>query len=124
MLGVLFHLAGCTKFNIIETMTVSAGQTVRLKCPRTTSAAVLWIRVVPGSLPELLGKTSHSKNDINFATMMESNSFNLVIKKAHVDDTGVYFCMIIQSTLVFLKRADLTVVGKYPVGFYIVHLGK
>lgn len=120
MLGVLFAFTGCTN-NIIETKNVTVGQIVKLKCLRITSATLLWIRVIPGSLPELLGKSSAHSKDSRFTTKMENRSFDLVIKNPRVDDTGVYFCMTVQS--VFLKRVDLTVVGEYPASLDIVHLG-
>lgn len=120
MFGVLFAFTGCTNNNI-ETKNVTVEETVRLKCPRTTSATLSWIRVIPGTLPELLGKSSEHKKDSHLTTTMESGSFDLVIKNPHVDDAGVYFCMTGQSK--FLKRVDLTVVGEYPAGLDIVHLG-
>uniref|UniRef100_A0A674NW17 Ig-like domain-containing protein n=1 Tax=Takifugu rubripes TaxID=31033 RepID=A0A674NW17_TAKRU len=106
------RFGGCTN-NIIETKNVTVGETVRLKCPRKTSALLSWIRVIPGTLPELLGKSSHHTKDSHFTTKMESGSFDLVIKNPRVDDTGVYFCMTEKSA--FLKRVDLTVVGEYLI---------
>lgn len=94
---------------------------MKLKCPRTTSAPLLWIRVIPGTLPELLGKSSQHTKVSHFTTKMETSSFDLVIKNPRVDDTGVFFCMTVQTK--FLKRVDLRVVGEYPAGLDIVHLG-
>lgn len=119
MLDVLFAFTGCT--NNIETMNVTVGQTVRLKCPRTTSATLSWIRLVPGTLPELLGKSAEHTKDSHFTTKMESRLFVLAIKNPRVNDTGVYLCMTVKS--IFLKRVDLTVIGEYPAGLDIVHLG-
>ncbi|XP_056899103.1 uncharacterized protein LOC130531224 isoform X4 [Takifugu flavidus] len=102
------RFGGCTN-NIIETKNVTVGETVRLKCPRKTAETHLWIRVIPGTLPELLGKSLEHTKDSHFTTKMESESFVLVINNPRVDDTGVYFCMKGQSA--FLKRVDLTVVG-------------
>ncbi|XP_056899097.1 uncharacterized protein LOC130531222 isoform X5 [Takifugu flavidus] len=102
------RFGGCTNNNI-ETKNVTVGETVRLKCPRKTLETLLWIRVIPGFLPERLGKSSHHTKDSHFTTKIESGSFDLVINNTRVDDTGVYFCMTGKSA--FLKRVDLTVVG-------------
>lgn len=106
-----YPFTGCTN-NKIESKTVTAGETVRLDCPRTTSGTHLWIRVVPGNLPEFLGKSLKYNYD-RFTTKTNTGTLELVINNLHVIDAGVYFCMTQGKRPQFLKRIDLTV-GKCP----------
>uniref|UniRef100_A0A674N4D9 Ig-like domain-containing protein n=1 Tax=Takifugu rubripes TaxID=31033 RepID=A0A674N4D9_TAKRU len=115
MLGVLFAFTGCTNNNI-ETKNVTVGETVRLKCPRKTSALLSWIRVIPGTLPELLGKSSHHTKDSHFTTKMESGSFDLVIKNPLTPhDAGFYYCIkTVFTSLTFLHGIFLRIQGTEP----------
>lgn len=83
-----------------------------LKCPCKSFQSVYWIRLIPGNLPEVLGKALNSMGvDSRIRTTDESGAFFLRIKKTKLSDTGVYFCMQMQKILTFLKGADLRVEG-------------
>ncbi|XP_019113990.2 uncharacterized protein LOC109138418 [Larimichthys crocea] len=107
---LMLSVGRCTDDQIFETTTVGVGEYVTLKCPCKSFQSMYWIRLIPGNLPEVLGKALNSKGvDSRIITTEESRTFVLRIKNTKLSDTGVYFCMQMQNILTFLKGADLKV---------------
>ncbi|XP_027141806.1 uncharacterized protein LOC109138840 isoform X3 [Larimichthys crocea] len=107
---LMLSVGRCADDQIFETMTVGVGEYVTLKCPCKSFQSLFWIRLIPGNLPEVLGKALNSMGvDSHIRTTDESGAFFLRIKKTKLSDTGVYFCVQMQNILTFLKGADLKV---------------
>uniref|UniRef100_UPI0037E70A26 uncharacterized protein n=1 Tax=Semicossyphus pulcher TaxID=241346 RepID=UPI0037E70A26 len=117
------QLQGCTDDQTFETKTVSAGDDVKLTCPRDNSwlnTHLFWIRLVSGALPEVLGgTTSFEYRGLDFTPRItakqEPGTFVLIISKTQLSDSGLYFC-VKQRTLkmTLLKGTFLTVTGRAP----------
>ncbi|XP_028272763.1 signal-regulatory protein beta-2-like [Parambassis ranga] len=102
---VLMLRAVCTYGLHFEAKTVDIGQNVTLACSRPPSkqgTSLYWIRLISGSWPEVLGETYDFDYDgVNetphMTTKQEPGTFILKIKKAELTDTGVYYCMKVNS---------------------------
>lgn len=87
---------------------------MKLTCPRDNLGSLFWIRLVPGNLPEVLGRTfSFDSVDPRIKATEETLTFVLRINKAKRSDTGLYYCVKTRQKLTFLKGIDLRVKGKY-----------
>ncbi|XP_019124111.2 uncharacterized protein LOC109140770 isoform X2 [Larimichthys crocea] len=107
---LMLSVGRCADDQIFETTTVGVGEYVTLKCPCKSFQSLFWIRLIPGNLPEVLGKALNSMGvDSRIRTTDESGAFVLRINKTKLSDAGVYFCMQMQKILTFLKGADLRV---------------
>ncbi|XP_053284029.1 uncharacterized protein LOC128445409 isoform X1 [Pleuronectes platessa] len=96
-----------------ESKTVPIGDHFTLTCIRRFEGTMWWIRVVPGMLPEVLGKTSGFVSvDPRITARKEPGNFDLYIAGAKQSDTAVYYCMKRHfENLTFLKGTDLRVQG-------------
>ncbi|XP_062249102.1 uncharacterized protein LOC133958369 isoform X2 [Platichthys flesus] len=96
-----------------ETKYVHIGDNFDLSCIRRFEGTMWWIRVVPGMLPEVLGKTSGFMTvDPRITVTKEWRTFVLHIAGAKQSDTAVYYCMKRHSeNLTFLRGTDLRVQG-------------
>ncbi|XP_028272774.1 signal-regulatory protein beta-2-like [Parambassis ranga] len=108
-----------------EAKTVDVGQSVTLTCSRKTSLiqeSLYWIRLISGSWPEVLGGTfTFNYDDVNktphVTTTQGPGTFILKIKKAELSDTGVYYCMKVNSVqlnMEFVTGSFLRVKGPEP----------
>uniref|UniRef100_A0A3Q3G1P9 Ig-like domain-containing protein n=1 Tax=Labrus bergylta TaxID=56723 RepID=A0A3Q3G1P9_9LABR len=93
--------SGCTIDENFETKTVGVGDEVTLTCPRDeslSSTQLFWLRLVSGDLPEVLGGTfSFEYDDVHktprITAKQKPGTFVMIIDKAKVGDTGLYFCV-------------------------------
>uniref|UniRef100_A0AAQ4QBW1 Ig-like domain-containing protein n=1 Tax=Gasterosteus aculeatus aculeatus TaxID=481459 RepID=A0AAQ4QBW1_GASAC len=104
---ILFYLllvlrAGrCTDDLIFETKPV--GQSVSLTCPRNvslTGGTLFWMRLVSGNLDTI----SH------ITTKQGPGTFLLHIHQAKRSDTGVYYCLEINTLTVTLKKSTFLII--------------
>lgn len=96
-----------------EGITVYSGQPVTLKCSWDYKGRLFWIRLVPGKLPVVLGKTFGSKTaDHRIRITEETQASFLRIWRTITSDTGYYYCMIYYHELTFAKEIHLSVEGK------------
>ncbi|XP_060936105.1 uncharacterized protein LOC133012142 [Limanda limanda] len=118
MLNILYFLlmlrvGRCIDELNFETKTVRIGDHFNLSCIRRNSGTLMWIRVVSGMLPEVLGKTSGFVTvDPRITVRIEPGTFVLYITEANQSDTAVYYCIKRHlENLIFLKGTDLRVKG-------------
>ncbi|KAM6923421.1 signal-regulatory protein beta-2-like [Xenentodon cancila] len=114
----------CTDDYKFETKTVSVGQNVTLTCSRRTSSltqdSLYWIRLVSGNSPEFLGGTfTFDYDGVNvtphITAKQEPQTFILHINEASLSDTGLYFCIKVQTlNMMFLRGEYLSVKGPEP----------
>nr|XP_046261691.1 basement membrane-specific heparan sulfate proteoglycan core protein-like [Scatophagus argus] len=118
-----FTLGRCTDDVIFDMKTVGVGDDVTLTCTRQESkdaAALFWIRLVSGNLPELLGGTfAFDYEDVNEAPRITAKqgpgTFLLHIKETKRSDTGVYYCVKVhQVDMKFLNGTFLRIKGSEP----------
>uniref|UniRef100_A0A3Q3F1F9 Ig-like domain-containing protein n=1 Tax=Labrus bergylta TaxID=56723 RepID=A0A3Q3F1F9_9LABR len=84
---------------------------VTLTCPRDeslSSTQLFWFRLVSGDLPEVLGGTfSFEYDDVHktprITAKQKPGTFVMIIDKAKVSDTGLYFCQTFQIENIFNK---------------------
>ncbi|XP_076595883.1 signal-regulatory protein beta-2-like [Chaetodon auriga] len=119
MLGV----GRCTDDQNFVTKTVGVGQSVTLSCTHQRSGDIetlFWIKLVPGKLPEILGRAASFDydfvNDIPHITFTkEPGRFVLNITETKLSDTAFYYCLKSeQYKIMFLKGAFLKVEGPEP----------
>lgn len=90
--------SGCSDVEIIETKTVGVGDYVKLTCTCKSTETLLWIRLVSGVFPELLGGTlAFDYNAVNkiprITANQEPGKFFLHINETELSDTGFYYCI-------------------------------
>lgn len=96
-----------------ERKTVLIGTYATLKCSWDYQGRLFWIRLVPGKLPEVLGKTFGSKPANNRIRITEEPGASFLrIVRAKISDTGYYYCMKYNNDLTFTKEIHLSVEGK------------
>ncbi|XP_076595880.1 uncharacterized protein LOC143326217 [Chaetodon auriga] len=119
MLGV----GRCTDNQNFVTKTVGVGQSVTLSCTHQRSGdteTLFWIKLVPGKLPEILGRAASFNHDFvneipHITFTKEPERFNLSITETKLSDTAVYYCLKSQQyKIMFLKGAFLRVEGAEP----------
>ncbi|XP_076595882.1 signal-regulatory protein beta-2-like [Chaetodon auriga] len=119
MLGV----GRCTDGQNFVTKTVGVGQSVTLSCTHQRSGDIetlFWIKLVPGKLPEILGRAASFDydfvNEIPHITFTrEPGRFDLSITETKLSDTAFYYCLKSeQYKIMFLKGAFLRVEGAEP----------
>ncbi|XP_076595887.1 uncharacterized protein LOC143326223 [Chaetodon auriga] len=119
MLGV----GRCTDGQNFVTKTVGVGQSVTLSCTHQRSGGtetLFWIKLVPGKLPEILGRATSFDydfvNEIPHITFTkEPGRFVLSITETKLSDTAFYYCLKSeQYKIMFLKGAFLRVEGAEP----------
>uniref|UniRef100_A0A3Q3FTA6 Ig-like domain-containing protein n=1 Tax=Labrus bergylta TaxID=56723 RepID=A0A3Q3FTA6_9LABR len=120
VLHVLTHLID----ENFETKTVGVGDDVTLTCPRDASwysTQLFWLRLVSGDLPEVLGGTfSFEYDDVHktprITAKQKPGTFVMIIDKAKVGDTGLYFCVkqerinmtVLKGTFLQIKEPSIT----------------
>ncbi|XP_065815142.1 uncharacterized protein [Labrus bergylta] len=116
-------MGGCTIYENFETKTVGVGDDVTLTCPRNASwysTQLFWLRLVSGDLPEVLGGTfSFEYDDVHktprITAKQKSGTFVMIIDKAKVGDTGLYFCVKQEGIkMTVLKGTFLQIKGPEP----------
>ncbi|XP_010795592.1 signal-regulatory protein beta-2 [Notothenia coriiceps] len=119
MLGV----GRCTHDQILETKTVGVGKDVTLTCSRQKSldlTHMFWIRHGPGNVPEVLGRThSFDYDGVNKSPRITAKqgpgTFLLQISKTEPSDTGVYYCLKVNTLdMTFWNATFLRVKGPEP----------
>ncbi|KAI9518173.1 hypothetical protein NQZ68_039618, partial [Dissostichus eleginoides] len=113
MLGV----GRCTHDQIFETKTVGVGDDVTLTCSHQKSLKTrwFWIRHGPGNFPEVLGGTfSFDYDGVNKTPRITAKqgpgTFLLQISKTEPSDTGVYYCLTVNTfDMTFLNVTFLRV---------------
>lgn len=84
----------CRSDQINERMTIVSGESVRLRCSWDYKGPLFWIRLVPGKLPEVLGKTFGSKTAGHRIRITEENQASFLrIARATISDSGYYYCI-------------------------------
>uniref|UniRef100_A0A3Q2CKV1 Ig-like domain-containing protein n=1 Tax=Cyprinodon variegatus TaxID=28743 RepID=A0A3Q2CKV1_CYPVA len=107
----------------LNVITVAVGENVTLSCKRNrleNEGSLFWIKLVPGNMPEVLGKTftfDYDPSNINsrISTMQEPGSFVLHIAKAIRSDLAFYFCLKSKRlNATFLNGTFLRIKGPKP----------
>lgn len=94
-------------------MTILSGGSVTLRCAWDYKGSLFWIRFVPGTLPEVLGKTfGPDPIDQRIKITEESRASFLNIARTTTSDTGYYYCMKYSQKMIFSKEIHLSVNGK------------
>ncbi|XP_041846551.1 uncharacterized protein LOC121643278 isoform X2 [Melanotaenia boesemani] len=105
------------------TKTAEVGENVILSCNRHTSlgiATFFWVRLVPGSMPEILGKafsfdTDDLSRNSHSTTKVEPGLLSLHFPKTKMSDTGFYYCIKLQKyNISFSKGVFLRIKGPEP----------
>ena len=116
------YFSGCTLDENFVTKTVGVGEDVTLSCNRNISrgiATFFWIRIVTGTMPEILGKGfSFDYDPVNridrFTTKQEPGRLVLRITKTKLSDTAFYYCLKSpqsQQSITFSKGIFLQIKG-------------
>lgn len=109
----IISFSDCRFDQINERRTILSGMAVTLKCSWDYKGSLFWIRLVPGKLPEVLGKTFGSKTaDSRIRITEETKASFLRIERAKMSDTGYYYCMKYNHELTFFQAMHLSVEGK------------
>lgn len=98
-----------------ERITVVSGGPATLKCPWDYNGSLFWVRIIPGKLPEVLGKTfgPEPTNQRIKITEEIQGSF-LRIARTATNDTGYYYCMnFLKNKIFFSKEIHLSVNGNF-----------
>ncbi|XP_060905098.1 uncharacterized protein LOC132982563 [Labrus mixtus] len=116
-------MGGCNIYENFETKTVGVGDDVTLTCPRDASLSLsqlFWFRLISGDLPEVLGGTfSFDYDDVHktprITAKQKPGLFVMIIDKAKVGDTGLYFCVKQERiNMTVLKGTFLQIKGPEP----------
>uniref|UniRef100_A0A3B3BZL9 Ig-like domain-containing protein n=1 Tax=Oryzias melastigma TaxID=30732 RepID=A0A3B3BZL9_ORYME len=119
---VLFTLLllklGCCTDNRVEPKAANAGDDVTLSCYSKSQnfGMFLWIKVVPGKMPEFVGK-GFSNDDKetkigHFTTKQDEGKCILQIAKAKTSDSAFYYCLKkIDFHIFFMKAVFLEIKG-------------
>ncbi|KAF3694135.1 Ig kappa chain V region Mem5 [Channa argus] len=111
-------MAGCTDEQTFVTKSVSVGENVILTCNLQKSGAIeafIWIKLVAGGLPEILGRAYSFLHDYEkiisrITTTKEPERFVLNITKTKPSDAGFYYCLKFNRfNITFLKGAFLSI---------------
>lgn len=104
----------CRSDQTIERMTFLSGQSVAMKCPWNYRESLFWIRIVPGTLRQVLGKAFGSKQtaDLRIRITEENGASLLRINRVTINDGGYYYCLKYNRELTFSKEIHLRVEGK------------
>lgn len=104
----------CRSDQTIERMTFLSGQSVAMKCPWNYRESLFWIRIVPGTLHQVLGKAFGSKQtaDLRIRITEENGASLLRINRVTINDVGYYYCLKYNRELTFSKEIHLRVEGK------------
>ncbi|XP_061140754.1 uncharacterized protein LOC133157996 isoform X5 [Syngnathus typhle] len=104
LLLLLILFGGYTGQPTFKTETEKVGQSVSLECPRKPSeimALHIWIRLVSGSFPEILGQMSsfdtagpetETSKSGHITVKQEPEKFVLQISRVQKNDTALYYC--------------------------------
>ncbi|XP_070818317.1 signal-regulatory protein beta-2-like [Chaetodon trifascialis] len=122
---LMLRVGRCTDHQNFVTKTVGVGQSVTLSCTHQRSGDIetrFWIKLVPGKLPEILGRALSfdydNVNEIPHITFTrEPERFILSITETKLSDTAFYYCLKSNSQrykIAFLKGAFLRVEGAEP----------
>ncbi|XP_068571580.1 signal-regulatory protein beta-2-like [Cebidichthys violaceus] len=118
---LILRVGRCTDDLIFETKSV--GQNVTLTCPRNTTQGIstlFWIRLVSGNLPEFFkGTYTFDKDSVNTTPRITikqgPGAFLLHIHQAKLSDTGVYYCLRVNTLdVILLKGTFLRIGGPEP----------
>ncbi|XP_070818314.1 signal-regulatory protein beta-2-like [Chaetodon trifascialis] len=122
---LMLRVGRCTDHQNFVTKTVGVGQSVTLSCTHQRSgdiATLFWIKLVPGKLPEILGRAlSFDYDDVNeiphITFTQEPGRFILSVTETKLSDTAFYYCLKSNSQrykIAFSKGAFLRVEGAEP----------
>uniref|UniRef100_A0A3Q2DV45 Ig-like domain-containing protein n=1 Tax=Cyprinodon variegatus TaxID=28743 RepID=A0A3Q2DV45_CYPVA len=118
----------CYAENFIIT-TVEVGENVTLSCKRDASEKIgflYWIKLVPGNMPEILGKTFTFNNNLldtnaRIATKQDHGRFVLHIGQTKLNDSAFYFCLkSTQRHFFFLSGTFLRIKGPQSDYFTVI----
>uniref|UniRef100_A0A672ZNQ5 Ig-like domain-containing protein n=1 Tax=Sphaeramia orbicularis TaxID=375764 RepID=A0A672ZNQ5_9TELE len=128
-----FHF-WCTEYRNVVTKTAHVGEDVTLTCTHqsslSSSGLLVWVRVVAGNFPEVLGATftfySASVTTLpRITTKKEPGTFVLSIKRTTRTDTALYYCeqhadlntIFLQTTFLYVKEPEshITAIIQDPV---------
>ncbi|XP_023184709.1 uncharacterized protein LOC111607084 isoform X1 [Xiphophorus maculatus] len=107
----------------LETKTIQVGENVTLTCPRlptSQSQNLFWVKFSSGNWPESLGQTITVDYERvlqirHFTSKQEKGTFVLHIKEAQHNDTGLYYCIKVESLkLIFEYGILLKTEGQEP----------
>lgn len=108
-----YFFSGCKVAQRSETINVLSGESVVLRCSWDYKGSLFWIRLIPGKLPEVLGKAFGPKpTDQRIKITEESQAAFLRIARTTTSDTGYYYCMKYTHVVFFSKEIHLSVNGK------------
>ncbi|XP_049442784.1 signal-regulatory protein beta-2-like [Epinephelus fuscoguttatus] len=119
---LVFTIGRCTDDQGFVTKTVCVGEDVTLTCSRQSGLAgvLLWMRVVPGNVPEILGATYTFDSAIvnkapRITTKQEPGIFVLHITQTELSDAALYYCQqVVELKTTFLNKTLLRVNGPEP----------
>ncbi|XP_049442817.1 signal-regulatory protein beta-2-like [Epinephelus fuscoguttatus] len=120
--ALVFTIGRCTDDQGFVTKTVCVGEDVTLTCSRQSGLAgvLLWMRVVPGNFPEILGATYTFDSAVankapRITTKQEPGIFVLHITQTELSDAACYYCQqVIELKTTFLNKTLLRVNGPEP----------
>uniref|UniRef100_A0A672ZQX5 Ig-like domain-containing protein n=1 Tax=Sphaeramia orbicularis TaxID=375764 RepID=A0A672ZQX5_9TELE len=131
---LVFTLGWCTEYRNVVTKTAHVGEDVTLTCTHqsslSSSGLLVWVRVVAGNFPEVLGATftfnSASVTTLpRITTKKEPGTFVLSIKRTTRTDTALYYCeqhadlntTFLQTTFLYVKEPEshITAIIQDPV---------
>uniref|UniRef100_H2MVJ0 Ig-like domain-containing protein n=1 Tax=Oryzias latipes TaxID=8090 RepID=H2MVJ0_ORYLA len=111
---------GCCTDEGFEIKTVNAGEDVTLSCYNKSLnfAIFFWIKLVPGKMPEILGKGfsngAGEKKIGHFTTKEEEGKFILHSAKAKPSDSAFYNCLSLDGTdITFIRAVFLEIKGPH-----------
>uniref|UniRef100_A0A3P9I3F8 Ig-like domain-containing protein n=1 Tax=Oryzias latipes TaxID=8090 RepID=A0A3P9I3F8_ORYLA len=111
---------GCCTDEGFEIKTVNAGEDVTLSCYNKSLnfAIFFWIKLVPGKMPEILGKGfsngAGEKKIGHFTTKEKEGKFILHTAKAKPSDSAFYYCLSLDGTdITFIRAVFLEMKGPH-----------
>lgn len=117
----LICFSGCIDDQSFVTKTVGVGEDVTLICSRQSRLAgiLFWIRLAPGSFPEILGATytfdnAYVNKTPRITAKQEPGTFVLHMTQTELSDTAFYYCeQVVELQTTFLSKTFLRVKGEW-----------
>ncbi|XP_038555740.1 uncharacterized protein LOC119888987 isoform X2 [Micropterus salmoides] len=126
--ALVFTIGRCIDDQSFVTKTVGVGEDVTLICSRQSRLAgiLFWIRLAPGSFPEILGATytfdnAYVNKTPRITAKQEPGTFVLHMTQTELSDTAFYYCeQVVELQTTFLSKTFLRVKEPEPHIIFVI----